>query len=258
MRIDIQLNVGQCSWQQTSEAALAAESAGYSAFWVVDHLSGGVMNAPTMPECFTTLGALAATTSRIGLGSLVVNAGLRNAALVANSAATVQNISGGRFILGLGAGASPASTFASELHAAGVEVLQSMTDRHAQLEHVMDVIDEIWSTSRDKKYETFPRPVAHVPRWLGVNSVALAGIAGTKCDGVNVRAGHPQRAEILSAAIQAANGKPFEATVWETFDESLLESSNDTRKQWASEGVNRVILLMRGVPDLGRLSAPIG
>jgi hypothetical protein len=62
----------------------------------------------------------------------------------------------------------------------------------------------------------------------------------------------------LGAAIQAANGKPFEATVWETFDESLLDSSNDTREQWASEGVNRVILLMRGVPDLRRLSAPIG
>jgi alkanesulfonate monooxygenase SsuD/methylene tetrahydromethanopterin reductase-like flavin-dependent oxidoreductase (luciferase family) len=133
-----------------------------------------------------------------------------------------------------------------------------MSERHAQLEHVMDVIDEVWSSSRDKKYETFPRPVAHVPRWLGVNSVALAAIAGTKCDGVNVRASHPQRAEILSAAIGAANGKPFEATVWETFDESLLDSSNDTRKQWASEGVNRVILLMRGVPDLRRLSAPIG
>lgn len=216
------------------------------------------MNAATMPECFTTLGALAATTSRIGLGSLVVNAGLRNAALVANSAATVQNISGGRFILGLGAGASRTSTFASELHAVGVEVLQSMTERHAQLEHVMQVIDDVWSVSRDTKYETFPRPIAYVPRWLGVNSVALAGIAGRKCDGVNVRASHPQRAEILSAAIVAANGKPFAVTVWESFDESLLDSSNEIRKQWASEGVNRVILLMRGVPDLRRLSVPIG
>ena len=160
--------------------------------------------------------------------------------------------------MGLGAGASPASTFASELHAADVEVLQLMTERHAQLEHVMDVIDEIWSPARHEKYATFPRPVAHVPRWLGVNSVALAGIAGTKCDGVNVRASHPQRAEILGAAIGAANGKPFEATVWETFDESLLDSSSDTIKQWASEGVNRVILLMRGVPNLRRLSTPIG
>ena len=258
MQIDIQINVGQCSWQQTSEAALAAESAGYSAFWVVDHLSGGVMNAQTMPECFTTLGALAATTSRIGLGSLVVNAGLRNPALVANAAATVQNISDGRFILGLGAGASPTSTFAGELHAVGVEVLQSMTERHAQLGHVMDVLDEMWSTVRDKKYETFPRPMAPVPRWLGVNSTALAQVAGKRCDGVNVRASHPQRAEILGAALQAANGKPFEVTVWDSFDESLLDDSNATRQQWASEGVNRVILLMRGVPDLRRLSVPIG
>ena len=68
------------------------------------------MNAPSMPECFATLGALAAATRNIGLGSLVVNAGLRDPAIVANAAATVQEISGGRFILGLGAGASPSST----------------------------------------------------------------------------------------------------------------------------------------------------
>jgi hypothetical protein len=46
--------------------------------------------------------------------------------------------------------------------------------------------------------------------------------------------------------------------VWDWFDESLLDENSDARKQWASEGVNRVILLMRGVPDLRRLSAPIG
>jgi alkanesulfonate monooxygenase SsuD/methylene tetrahydromethanopterin reductase-like flavin-dependent oxidoreductase (luciferase family) len=255
VQLDIQINIGQCSWQQTLDAALAAESAGYGAFWVVDHLSGAVMGAPTMPECFTTLGALASSTTQIELGSLVVNSGLRNPALVANSAATVQNISAGRFILGLGAGASPTSSFAAELHAVGSDIGESMAIRHDRLEHALDVLDEMWSPSRGEQFATFPLPQVRVPRWLGVNSVALGAVAGKRCDGVNVRASHPHRAQILRAAQNEAAEWPFALTVWETFDESLLDESNAIRKQWASEGVNRIILLMRGVPNVARIAA---
>ena len=258
LSIDLQVNQGQCSWAQLTEIAHIAENNNYQTLWVADHLSGQVMNAPSMPECFTLLGALAATTSTINIGPLVANVGNRHPGVLASAAATVQNISGGRLILGLGAGASPTSTFAAEQLALGIALPATMGERHAKLEHTLDVLDEIWSPTRDKKFATFEMPCKLPPRILGVNSTALAKVAGMRTDGVNIRSSHPQRAEILSAAIGAANGKPFEATVWETFDESLLDSSNDTRKQWASEGVNRVILLMRGVPDLRRLSAPIG
>jgi hypothetical protein len=42
-------------------------------------------------------------------------------------------------------------------------------------------------------------------------------------------------------------------SVWDWFDESLLDESSDARKQLASEGVNRLILLMRGTPDAARI-----
>ncbi|NCV76085.1 LLM class flavin-dependent oxidoreductase, partial [bacterium] len=58
--IDLQVNQGQCSWAQLIEIAQIAENNNYQTLWVADHLSGEVMNAPSMPECFTLLGALAA------------------------------------------------------------------------------------------------------------------------------------------------------------------------------------------------------
>jgi alkanesulfonate monooxygenase SsuD/methylene tetrahydromethanopterin reductase-like flavin-dependent oxidoreductase (luciferase family) len=255
--IDLQVNQGQCSWAQLIDIAHIAENNKYSTLWVADHLSGQVMNAPSMPECFTLLGALAAITSTISIGPLVANVGNRHPGVLASAAATVQNISGGRLILGLGAGASPASTFAAEQNALGIEIPRTMQERHAKLEHTLDVLDEIWSPTRDEKFSTFEMPCKLPPRILGVNSTALAKVAGTRTDGVNIRSSHPQRAEILRIAKDTATavGKTgFIVSVWDWFDEELLDASSSIRKQLASEGVNKIILLMRGVPDAKRLA----
>ena len=255
--IDLQVNQGQCSWAQLIEIAHIAETNSYSTLWVADHLSGEVMNAPSMPECFTLLGALAAITSTINIGPLVANVGNRHPGVLANAAATVQNISGGRLVLGLGAGASPTSTFAAEQLALGITLPTTMIERHAKLEHTLDVLDEIWSPTRDQKFATFEMPCKLPPRILGVNSTALAKIAGMRTDGINIRASHPQRAEILRVAQDAAmtTGKTdFVVSVWDWFDEALLDPTSAVCKELASEGVNKIVLLMRGVPDAKRLA----
>jgi alkanesulfonate monooxygenase SsuD/methylene tetrahydromethanopterin reductase-like flavin-dependent oxidoreductase (luciferase family) len=255
--IDLQVNQGQCSWAQLVEIAHIAETNSYATLWVADHLSGEVMNAPSMPECFTLLGALAAITSTINIGPLVANVGNRHPGVLASAAATVQNISGGRLILGLGAGASPTSTFAAEQLALGIALPATMGERHAKLEHTLDVLDEIWSPTRDQKFATFEMPCKLPPRILGVNSTALAKIAGMRTDGINIRASHPQRAEILRVAQDAAamKGKTnFVVSVWDWFDEALLDPTSAVCKELASEGVNKIILLMRGVPDAKRLA----
>lgn len=255
--IDLQVNQGQCSWAQLTEIAHIAETNSYATLWVADHLSGEVMNAPSMPECFTLLGALAAITSTINIGPLVANVGNRHPGVLASAAATVQNISGGRLVLGLGAGASPTSTFAAEQLALGIALPATMNERHAKLEHTLDVLDEIWSPTRDQKFATFEMPCKLPPRILGVNSTALAKIAGMRTDGINIRASHPQRAEILRVAQDAAAmmGKTnFVVSVWDWFDEALLDPTSAVCKELASEGVNKIILLMRGVPDAKRLA----
>ena len=257
LSIDLQVNQGQCSWAQLVEIAHIAENNNYQTLWVADHLSGQVMNAPSMPECFTLLGALAAITSTINIGPLVANVGNRHPGVLANAAATVQNISGGRLVLGLGAGASPTSTFAAEQLALGITLPTTMIERHAKLEHTLDVLDEIWSPTRDEKFATFEMPCKLPPRILGVNSTALAKIAGMRTDGINIRASHPQRAEILRVAQDAAmtTGKTdFVVSVWDWFDEALLDPTSAVCKELASEGVNKIVLLMRGVPDAKRLA----
>lgn len=245
MICDVQFNQGHYTWPELRDAARAAESAGFDTLWIADHLAGSVMAAPTMPECFTLLGALAEATSTIRLGVLVANVGTRHPGVLANAAATVQNISGGRFSLGLGAGASPKSPFASELRALDMAIPTSMVERHRRVEETLDVLEAMWSPNRDQRFETFPAPCAPIPIVLGVNSVALAEIASRRADGVNVRASHDRRSEILAAA-QPTDGRTFTTSVWEFADQEVETGYGEHLEALRSDGVDRVIRLVRG------------
>lgn len=248
MIYDVQFNQGHYTWPELRDVARAAEAAGYDTLWVADHLAGSVMAAPTMPECFTLLGALSEATSTIRLGVLVANVGTRHSGVLANAAATVQNLSGGRFSLGLGAGASPKSPFASELRALDMAIPASMVERHRRVEETLDVLEAMWSPNRDQRFETFPAPCAPIPIVLGVNSVALANIASRRADGVNVRASHDRRSEILAAA-QPTDGRSFTTSVWEFWEPQWRSDRSVIDRRLANEGVDRVVLLVRGNVD---------
>jgi F420-dependent oxidoreductase-like protein len=89
------------------EVATVAESSGFDGFFLMDHVQqiGGV-GRPEDPmlEPYTLLGAVAARTSRLTLGTLVTSVVYRNPALLAKMVTTLDIISGGRAILGIGAG----------------------------------------------------------------------------------------------------------------------------------------------------------
>jgi len=257
MRFDLQINPGTAIWPIARDAAIAAEAAGFQTLWTVDHLAGDVMQAPDMPECFTLLGALAAATSRIEIGPLVVNVGNRHPAILANSIATLQQISGGRFVLGIGAGASPTSLFAAERRAIGLLPPAKLADRHAVFVQALDVMNEMWSPSRRAELAAFPVATPIPEIIVGANSVALAKIAGARTNGINIRATHGRAEEILAAA-QAAHAeskldKPFSVSVWEHYDEALVRGDDPRLERWRKWGVDRVILLMFRSVDFAAL-----
>ncbi len=85
--------------------AQSAEAVGFDSVWLGDHLLYDLAVGPRGPwEVWTSLAALAATTERVLLGPLVASAGFHEPAMLAKQAATVDGISGGRLILGLGSG----------------------------------------------------------------------------------------------------------------------------------------------------------
>ena len=84
--------------------AAFAQAAGFDGVWVYDHLAGSVHRAPHVLECWTVLTAIAATVPRLRVGSLVLNVANRRPGTLAVAAATLQEVSGGRLLLGLGAG----------------------------------------------------------------------------------------------------------------------------------------------------------
>jgi F420-dependent oxidoreductase-like protein len=93
------------AWRRTAQVAQHAERLGFESIWLFDHFH--TIPRPTDEitfESFTSLSALAALTSRVRLGHVVICTGFRNPALTAKMISTMDSISSGRMDLGIGAG----------------------------------------------------------------------------------------------------------------------------------------------------------
>lgn len=113
MRIGVTLPFGASDgpgrlpgWREMHAFAAHAEAIGLDSLWVCDHLLSGPAGRPAeaIHEGWTIVAALAASTSRIELGQLVMCVSFRSPALLAKMAVTADGVSGSRLVLGLGAG----------------------------------------------------------------------------------------------------------------------------------------------------------
>lgn len=134
--LGVQLAAQDARWPQLLAAATRADALGYDHIWLPDHLLPihGRESAPIF-EAYTALGAIAASTSRAGLGLLVGANTFRNPAVLAKTVLTLDHISGGRAILGIGAG-----WYLREHEAYGIDVGSSAGDRLGRLDEALGLI----------------------------------------------------------------------------------------------------------------------
>src|SRR5262245_28399185 len=104
MKLDLLLDPFGARGDDLLRAARTAEAAGFDGVWTWAHLAGAVHGERRVHECWTLLATLAAVTERVTIGPLVLNVANRDPVMTALMAATLQELSGGRLLLGLGAG----------------------------------------------------------------------------------------------------------------------------------------------------------
>lgn len=249
MRIDLHINQALAPVDEILAAAVRADHGIYDAVWVLDHLATlrPVGNPGEMLDPHVLLGAIAARTSRVRLGVLVNNVHVRAAAVIAGATATLDHVSNGRAVLGLGAGAAPGTYFAAEHDALGTMLEPSIAVRHDSLVGSLQAIRRIWNGDHDIDVR-FPKPLHDIPVVIGLNSITLAEKAVTQGCGINVRADHPRLTGILEVADRSLGD--FAATVWLPYDPTLTDPNHPRLRELESLGVTRVMLLTMSRNDV--------
>lgn len=188
MRVSLCLDPSR-SWAQVLALAQRADSGGWHAVYVCDHFmphdpTGRAVDGPVL-ECWTVLAAHAMQTSAVRLGSLVLGNAYRHPAVVANMAATLDQVSGGRLVLGIGAGWQP-----NEHVAYGIP-LAAARDRIAVLDEACAVIRSLLDQRRSsfdgaayrlREAPCDPKPSSRLPLLVGGGGRRILQVAARHAD----------------------------------------------------------------------------
>jgi probable F420-dependent oxidoreductase len=158
------------SWAEARDSAVEFDRLGFDSVWVCDHLYGVPM--PNLPifEAWSELAAVGALTNRVELGTLVTPVFFRNPAVLAKQVATIDHVSNGRTVVGLGSG-----WFATEFESYGLP-FPPVKERLQALDETADALKRLWTepsvtfegrhvTLRDAMSE--PKPVRRPPILIG-------------------------------------------------------------------------------------------
>lgn len=176
----------------------------FESAWMIDHLQFGDMS---VLEGLASVAYMSALHPGLKFGNTVVCQSFRNPALLAKMAATLQFLSGGRFILGLGAG-----WHEEEYRAYGYEY-PSNAVRVDQLEETLQIIRAMWSgepvTFDGRHYRVYqarcePHPEPAPPIVVGATRPRMLGLAARHADGWDISSSGPQRYERVAAQFNRA------------------------------------------------------
>jgi len=170
MRFSFWIHAGH-PWSEIVRSGRRAEDTGWDGLWFADHLMPlqGDLDAP-LHEVWSALAGLAAVTERVRLGPLVCGNTYRNPALLAKQAVTVDHISNGRVVLGIGAG------WQENEHTAYGFDFGTFSDRFERLEEALQILRSLRSEERTAfdgaRYQLVdapfsPKPVGGLPIMIG-------------------------------------------------------------------------------------------
>ena len=217
MRFGIKTGQGQSAYtyEELSSIWSKSEELGFDSAWLHDHfLAVSFADRPSDPclEAYTTLAALARDTRRLRLGVMVTCVGYRNPAYLAKIGATIDSISNGRFVMGIGAGWNE-----DEYKAYGY-TFPSLPDRLGQLRETLKILKLMWtetSPSFAGRHFTIldaacnPKPVQkNPPIWVGISTGTrtLPRYAIELADGLNTIANPGLCGQIIERAEETRKG----------------------------------------------------
>jgi probable F420-dependent oxidoreductase len=267
LRVGVQLPEveREVRWPEYVAMARAAEESGFDSIWVGDHLlyrgDGRPERGPW--EAWTLLGGLAAATERVHLGPLVACLGFHQPAVLAKMAATVDEVSGGRLVLGVGAGWNEV-----EFKAFGIPFGQ----RASRFEEAFTIIRRLLAGERVTASGRFweaddavllPRPSRRPPLMVGSTGRRVLGVALPHVDAWNTwydwygntPEGFSERDATISALAEDAGRPPGEidrsACVLVVLDRSAHERPVEEGVSPLGGGMERIAAGLRDLAQAG-------
>ena len=251
------------------ESAQRLDAAGYAGVWAWDHFMGkGEATVPVV-EGWTILSMAAAVTSRLTVGSFVLNVMNRHPAVVARMASTLQIASGGRLILGMGIGGAPRE------HAAyGIDFPEA-PERVARLEEAVAVMRALWSggpVSRPSPFyplagaAAYPVPDPPPPIVIGGETRTGARLAARIGDGWTTFENFEANLPIYLEALDEAGRRREDQVVLAGFQRDWSSDENVAGSPWVAApreswerlreiGADGAIVLARTTADVDALVA---
>lgn len=237
------------SYAELRTAARQLDQLGYDSVWLWDHYLSWNDPYESVLEGWTTLAALAEATERLRLGPLVANITNRHPSRLAKVVATLQEISGGRAELGLGAGG-----WAGEQRPFGIEQ-GSAGERVGCVAEALQIIPALWQgrpvTFAGRYYQLAGAVVAPAPQptprlIVGASGPRMVRLAGRYAAGVNLQWRDRDRLPELLAAFDAGlaeSGRDrsvVDVSIHPGWDE-LMSDPKERLNTWRQMGFTRVI-----------------
>jgi F420-dependent oxidoreductase-like protein len=251
------------TWSQAREVAEAADEAGLDSVWCVDHVVGIPVEDTPVFEGWTQITAIAALTSRVRVGHQVLCMSFRSPALLAKMAATLDVISGGRLVLGLGAG-----WYEPEYTQYGYP-FPSVATRLAQLGETLAILRAMWTEPRatfaGKHFRVEnaacdPKPVqARLPIMIGGGGekVLLRHVARHADVWNNLGAYHAdvgRKRDVLVGHCRAVGRDPGEIAIAQQTLAAIATDAATARRRTAQ--VFAELGFLDGAPDLALTGTP--